>query len=116
MTGTEMKKFAVLYLAPQSVLEEWSKTDPARKKEAEAKMRAEWNAWMAEHAGMFVSTAAGGKTKKVTPDGVFDIKNDIMLYSVVQAESHDAAAKPFRTHPHLQIPQASVEVMEIRPM
>jgi hypothetical protein len=40
-------------------------------------------------------------------------KNDIMLYSVVQAESHDAAAKSFEGHPHLQIPQSSIEVMEI---
>jgi hypothetical protein len=29
------------------------------------------------------------------------------LYSVVQAESHEAAAKSFEGHPHLQIPQSS---------
>jgi hypothetical protein len=45
--------------------------------------------------------------------GTSDSKNDIMLYSVVQAESHEAAAKSFEGHPHLQIPQASIEVMEI---
>jgi hypothetical protein len=39
-----------------------------------------------------------------------------MLYSVVEAESHDAAAKTFAGHPHLQIPQSSIEVMEINPM
>jgi hypothetical protein len=116
MTNANMKKFAVLYLTPPSVLDEWAKTDPAKKKEAEQKMMAEWNKWMAEHANMIISTDAGGKTKCVTPNGVSDTRNDIMLYSVVQAESHEAAAKPFLTHPHLQIPQASVEVMEIRPM
>jgi hypothetical protein len=36
-----------------------------------------------------------------------------MLYSVVEAESHEAAAKSFEAHPHLQIPQSSIEVMEI---
>ena len=116
MASATMKKFAVLYLTPPSVIEEWQKTDAAKKKEAEEKMRADWNKWMAEHAKMFISTDAGGKTKKVTSHGVSDTKNDIMLYSIVQAESHDAAAKPFQTHPHLQIPQATVEVMEIRPM
>jgi hypothetical protein len=30
--------------------------------------------------------------------------------------SHEAAAKSFEHHPHLQIPQSSIEVMEIRPM
>ena len=29
------------------------------------------------------------------------------------AESHEAAAKTFENHPHLQIPQASIELMEI---
>jgi hypothetical protein len=39
-----------------------------------------------------------------------------MLYSFVEAESHEAAAKAFENHPHLGIPQSSVEVMEVRPM
>jgi len=38
------------------------------------------------------------------------------LYSFVEAHSHEAAAKQFENHPHLQIPQASIEVMEVRPM
>jgi hypothetical protein len=28
----------------------------------------------------------------------------------------EAAAKSFESHPHLQIPQSSIEVMEIRPI
>jgi hypothetical protein len=39
-----------------------------------------------------------------------------MLYAVVEAESHEAAVKTFEGHPHLQIPQSSIEVMEINPM
>jgi len=39
-----------------------------------------------------------------------------MLYSIVEAESHDIAAKAFERHPHLQIPQSSIQVTEIRPM
>ena len=56
-------------------------------------------------------TEAGGKTKRVTASGVSDTRNDIMLYSFVEAESHEAAANAFENHPHLQIPQASIEVM-----
>jgi hypothetical protein len=38
------------------------------------------------------------------------------LYSFVEAESHDAAARIFENHPHLQIPQSSIEIMHVRPM
>jgi hypothetical protein len=111
-----MTKFLALYLVPAPVIEDWQKTDPATRKTAEEKMRADWDAWMATHKKIIVSTDAGGKTKRVTPNGVADTKNDIMLYSVVEADSHEAAAKAFESHPHLQIPQASIEVMAIRAM
>jgi hypothetical protein len=52
----------------------------------------------------------------VTATGISDTKNDIMLCSFVEAESHEAAAKAFEKHPHLQIPQSSIEVMAVRPM
>jgi hypothetical protein len=71
---------------------------------------------MGDHSNMITSTEAGGKTKRVTASGVSDTKNDIMLYSFVEAESHEAAAKSFENHPHLQIPQSSIEVMEVRSM
>ncbi len=66
---------------------------------------------------MLVDKGAGvGKTKRVTAQGTSDTRNDIMLYAVVEADSHDAAAKTFEGHPHLQIPQSSIEVMEINPL
>jgi hypothetical protein len=55
-----------------------------------------------------------GKTKRVTA-GHEDARNDIMLYAIVDAESHDAP-QSIESHPHLQIPQASIEVMEINPL
>jgi hypothetical protein len=111
---TKMKKFLVTYLAPASVIAEWKKTDPDMRKAAEGKMQAEWKRWMNDHANMFADIGAGvGKTKVVTGQGVSDGRNDIMLYSVVEAESHEAAAKSFDGHPHLQIPQSSIEIMEV---
>ena len=79
-------------------------------------MQADWGRWMHEHAGMISDTAAGGKTKRVTASGVSDTKNDILMYSFVEAESHEAAAKVFENHPHLRIPQSSIEVMYVRPI
>jgi hypothetical protein len=111
-----MKKFLALYLVPTSVMENWAKTAPEERKAAEEKMRGEWMQWMGAHAAMIKDTSAGGKTKRVSSTGVSDFKNEIMLYSTVEAESHEAAAKAFETHPHLQIPQSSIEIMEIRSM
>lgn len=111
-----MKKFLVLYLIPASVVEDWSKTDPDKKKAAEDNMRGEWTEWMRENAKKIGDTLACGKTKRVTASGTSETKNDIHLYSVVEAESQEAAAKLFEGHPHLQIPQSSIEVMEIRPI
>ena len=116
MTGSNKKKFLVLYLAPASVMEEWSKTDPDTRKVAEQKLRGEWEKWIGDHGKMITDTGAGGKTKQVSSNGTTDSRNDIILYSFVEAESHEAAAKHFENHPHLQIPQATIEVMEVRPM
>jgi hypothetical protein len=109
-----MKKFLVTYLAPATVIDDWKKTEPAKRKEAEEKMQGEWRKWMSDHTTMFVDKGAGvGKTRRVTAQGTSDAKNDIMLYAIVEAESHEVAAKTFEGHPHLQIPQSSIEVMEI---
>jgi hypothetical protein len=100
----------------RSVFTDSAKTDPDLKKTEEQKMQVAWGKWMADHAKMILSTEAGGKTKRVTASGVSDTKNEIILYSFVEAESHEAAAKAFENHPHLQIPQSSIEVMYVRPM
>ncbi len=112
-----MQKFLVLYLAPAAVLADWAKTDPGQRKVAEEKMQGEWRQWMKSHDKMLADQGGGvGKTKRISAKGLSDGKNDIMLYSIVEAESQDAAAKAFQNHPHLQIPEASIEVMAINPM
>ena len=116
MTDSKMRRFLVLYLVPSALMEDWARTDIATKQPAEQKMQAAWGQWMSEHATMIISTDAGGKTKRVTASGVSDTKNDIILCAFVEAESHEAAAKAFENHPHLQIPQSSIEVMSVRPM
>jgi len=111
-----MKKFLILYLVPGDVMAAWAETDLATRKPAEEKLKAEWGRWMSEHAKIIKLTEAAGKTKAVAAGGVADTKNDIMLYSIVEAASHDVAAEAFRQHPHLTIPQSSIQVMEVRPM
>ena len=109
-----MSKYLVIYLAPRSVIEDWKKTAPEKRQAAERQMRGAWGKWMGDHAKMFADKGAGvGKTKRVSASGTSDAKNDIMLYGIIEAQSHEVAARAFEGHPHLQIPQASIEVMEI---
>jgi hypothetical protein len=109
-----MKRFLVTYLAPASVIAEWKKSIPTRERLRKKRCRLNGRKWINDHANMFADVGAGvGKTKLVTVQGISDTKNDIMLYSVVKADSHEAAAKSFEGHPHLQIPQSSIEIMEI---
>ena len=58
-----------------------------------------------------------GKTKRVDSSGASNTKNEIGGYSIVQAESPDAATKLFgKDHPHLQMPGTWIEIIEIMPI
>ena len=49
--------------------------------------------------------------------GVEDISNAMGAYTVVRADSHEAAAKLFEDHPHFAIfPGESVEIMPVLPI
>jgi hypothetical protein len=112
-----MKKFLVLFLTPVSVIEGWMKTDEKERKVLEEKMRTDWNAWMKQNSLSFVDSPAGaGKTKIVEKNGIKDTKNNVMMYATVEADSHEDASKLFVTHPHLEIPESTIEVMEVNPI
>lgn len=93
------------------------KIDPEKRKAEEDKMKADWNQWTKKHQTQFTEeTTAIGKTKRVTKDEVLDTKNNMMMYSIVEAESHEAAAELFTDHPHFGIPEATIEIMPITPL
>jgi hypothetical protein len=110
-----MKKFMVLYMASKAEFEKMMKnsTPEQQKKGMEA-----WMKWMNENKTSLVDGGAPlGKTKRVDSNGASNTKNEIGGYSVVQAESHDAATKIFgKDHPHLQVPGAWIEIVEIMPV
>jgi len=111
-----MARFMVHYLAPHAVIDDWMKKSPEERKPEEDKMMSEWKKWTSEHASAFADQGAGvGRPKRVDANGSADARNDIMLYAIVNADSLDAAARTFRNHPHLAIPQSSIEVMELKP-
>lgn len=111
-----MARFLVLYTAPAATLDEWMKTPEEERKTLEAKMKADWDAWMASHGSMIKETAGAGSTKRVTSDGVANVRNDIMLYSFAEAESAEVVADAFKGHPHFGIPGAAIDVMPANPL
>jgi hypothetical protein len=71
---------------------------------------------MSDHASMIVESGAGGQTKRISAEGTADLKNDIMHYAFIEPASHEVAAAAFEKHPHLQVPQATIELMAVRSM
>ena len=113
-----MKKFFALYQIPASVIDAWKTTTPAdQKKAAEREMMQAWMKWMTDNRNSIVDAGGPlGKTKRITSGGATDVRNDLTGYTIVQAESHEAAVKIFSGHPHLTIPQTTVELMELLPI
>lgn len=110
-----MSRFFALFAIPARVIDEWVKSTPEDKRQAMSQeLMGAWQKWMAENGKYIVDRGAPlGKTKRVTAKGVGDIRNDLNWYLILEAESHEVAARIFTTHPHLQIPEASVEIMAI---
>ena len=110
-----MTKFLVLYKADKAAFEKMMK---ASTPEQQKKSMDGWMKWMGAHKAAMVDGGAPlGKTKRVDQKGATDSKNDIGGYSVIQADSAAAATKIFgKDHPHLQMPGAWIEVVELMPM
>ena len=75
-------------------------------------------AWAEKHQAVIVSIGGPlGKTKRVDARGIADTSNEMSAFSIVRAESHEAAAKLFEQHPHFMIfPGDAVEIMPILPI
>jgi hypothetical protein len=93
-----MKKFLVLYRSSVSAVDQMAEATP---QQAEAGMAA-WMEWAERNRDAIVELGSplGGDT-------------DVSGYSIVQAESKDAAAELFKDHPHLRMPgDSSIDLLE----
>ena len=113
-----MKRFIAIYIGTPGGFEKWQKLDEATRKAREASGMKAWTDWMTANSVAIVDQGGPlGKTKRTSADGVADIRNNMAGYIIVQAESHEAAAKLFENHPHFTIfPGDSVEIMECLPI
>ena len=108
-----MAKFMAFYMAPLAAIDQMMKMPP----EAAKERMAAWNAWFDAHKKDVAEMGAPlGKTKTVSGRSVADSRNEMTGYTIVEAASHDAAAKMFVGHPHLEMNGATIEVVEVTKM
>lgn len=79
-------------------------------------LKVKWDTWSKANASNIVEMGGAGKTKLVNPSGVSDLRNEVMLFAIVQGEDQEKVAEMFVGHPHLEIPEATIEVTAVNPM
>ena len=115
-----MKRFLAIYIGTEAALEraQWKKLNEQKRKALEALGVKAWMEWGKANSAAIVDQGSPlGKTKRASPQGIAGIKNNMTGYVIIQAQSHEAAAKLFANHPHFTIlPGDSVEIMECLPL
>jgi hypothetical protein len=115
-----MKKYLAIYLgSPESAaLRQWNAMPEAERKARERAGIEAWMRWGEEHAASIVDRGTPlGKTKRTDASGMSETRNMLCGYVLIEAESHEAAARMFTNHPHFSIfPGQSVEIMECLPL
>jgi YCII-related domain len=115
-TGTYLAVFLGSMKSPRA--EAWNALPEGERKKKEQEGMAAWGAWVEKHKGAIVEMGGPlGKTKKISPSGVEDTRNNLTGFVTVRAASHEAAAKMFEKHPQFTIfPGESVEIMPVLPI
>ena len=115
-----MKKFLAVYTGTAETRKKskWDTLDENQRKAIESRGIEAWMDWGKANASAIVDMGSPlGKTKRASREGISDYSNEMTGYVLVQAESHEAAAKLFDQHPHFMIfPGDSVEIMECLPL
>jgi hypothetical protein len=96
----------------------WNALSETERKAKEKAGMAAWHAWVEKHQAALAAMGGPlGKTKRVGPGGIADVGNEMGAFTVVRAESHEAAARMFERHPHFAIfPGEAVEIMPVLPI
>ena len=109
-----MKKFMAIYMASGADFEKMMRnsTPEQRNKGMEA-----WMKWMNDNkASILEGGAPLGKTKRADATGVSDTKNNIGGYYRASRNARRGSQTVSSDHPHLQMPGAWVEILEIMPL
>jgi hypothetical protein len=110
-----MKKFVVMYRVPVETMEEWKKTAQSEQAKAEGKkLEADMIAWFEKNKASIVDNGLPlGKNTRMDSAGGKPMTNDLNYYNVMQAESIEQVKEILKDNPHLTIPTAFLDIMEV---
>ena len=113
-----MKTYLAVFTGAPSAKAAWDALPAQEQQQRQMQGFAAWQQWATDHAAAIVEMGGPlSRTKKISRSGITDIRNNLSAYTVIQAESHEAAAKLFVNHPHFMLfPGDAVEVMEVLPI
>ncbi|HJS91413.1 MAG TPA: hypothetical protein VJ738_15720 [Steroidobacteraceae bacterium] len=96
----------------------WDALSEGERRAKEREGMAAWKAWVEKHQGSIVGMGGPlGKTKRVSQRGLEDTSNQLAAFTLVRADSHEAAARLFENHPHFAIfPGDAIEIMPVLPI
>jgi len=104
-----MSKFLVLYGSPTPAAEMMARTTP---EQAQAGMD-EWMKWAQANGDSIVDFGAPlGTGSHIEMNSVSPGAGTATGFSILEADSLDAATKMVQDHPHFHTPGASIEVLE----
>ena len=108
-----MKKFVVLYHAPVSAREQMAGATP---EQAKAGMDA-WMTWAKKAGNAIVDLGAPlGNGRGLKGASVAQSSTTVVGYSILQADSIESVTSVLKDHPHLRMPNFSIEVFESLPL
>ena len=111
-----MPKFLAVYIGSATTGQKtaWDAMPDSERQTLEQRGMVAWGEWMNTHQAAIVDVGGPlGSTKRVSSNGIEDTSNQITAYTVIEANTHEAAAEMFREHPHFSVfPGESVEIME----
>jgi hypothetical protein len=112
-TGSYLAVFLGSKTSPRRAA--WDALSEGERRAKEQEGMAAWKAWVEKHhAAILAMGGPLGRTKKVTQRGTDDVSNEMGAFTVVRAESHEAAAKLFEKHPHFTVfPGDAIEIMPV---
>lgn len=108
-----MPRFLAVYTMQPEDLAHFRSLPKAEQDAIDAVGLKQWTEWEARSAASIPDRGGMvGKTLRVTRDGVANAVNPFCGYTVVEAESIEAAARLFENHPHFSVfPGDGVDIM-----
>ena len=109
-----MAKFMVLYSSAMTASELMANATPEQMQTS----MAAWMTWKTEAEKSFkVEFGLPLQTiGRVTPDGTAHSDSKVSGYSIIEGESKEALMEVLKSHPHLDRPEASIDVLEMLSM